>query len=202
MAVITSVALGVFLLCGSLNLYFVVRNCTAAGPRELLRSTIPLIGGIAGIIGFMGIAALQPYMWAPLVLDLGSAGFLTLTFPRIIKEWWQFSAPNLLREYRSTTDRTKTGTLRLYRSGVFVLRLDFHRPENERGIGQFSRLGTWQETAAGLMLVTRDGKSAELSRNVAGKPATLGVTVDFPTFQTDADFAIAGLTFAAAQDSA
>lgn len=201
MAVITYVALGIFLLCGSLNLYFVVRNCTAAGPKEVLRSTVPLIGGIAGIIGFVGVDALRPYAWTPLILDLGSVGFLLGTLPRIAKEKWQFSSFNLLREYRSTTDPTKTATLRLYRSGVFVLRLDFHRQENERGIGQFTRLGTWQETATGLKLVTRDGKLAELSRNDSGKSATLGVTVDFPTFQTDAELALTGLTFDEAQGS-
>ena len=199
MAVITCVALGIFLLCGSLNLYFVVRNCAAAGPKELLRSTVPLVGGIAGIIGFLGVDALKQYAWTPLVLDIGSAGFLVLTLPRIVKEWWQFSAFNLRQAYRSTTNPAKTATLRLYRSGVFVLRLDFHRQENERGINQFSRLGTWQETATGLKLMTRDGKSAELSRNGTGTPATLGVTVDFPTFETDAELALGGLTFTAAQ---
>ena len=199
MAVVTCIALGIFLLFGSLNLYFVVRNCTAAGPKELLRSTVPLIGGIAGIVGFMGVDTLKQYAWAPLILDIGSAGFLFLSLPRIFKEWWQFSAFNLQQEYRSTTVSAKTATLRLYKSGVFVLRLDFHRQENERGIGQFSRLGTWQKTATGLKLLTRDGKSAELSRNGAGEPATLGVTVDFPTFQTDAELALAGLTFTVAQ---
>jgi len=195
MAVITYAALGIFLLCSLLNLYFVGRNCTAAGPKELLRSTIPLAGGIAGIIGFLGIGALKPYAWTPLILDIGSAGFVFLTLPRIINEWWQFSAFNLLHEYRSTTVPAKTAALRLYKSKVFVLRLDFHRQENERGIGQFTRLGTWQETTTGLKLVTRDGKLAELTRDNAAKPAKLGVTVDFPTFQTDAELALTGLTF-------
>lgn len=202
MAAITYLALGIFLLCSSLNLYFVVRNCNAAGRKRLLRSTVPLIGGVAGIVGFMGIGALRPYAWTPLVLDIGSAGFLALTLPRRVKDWWQFSAINLLHEYRSTTDRSKTATLRLYRSGVFALRLDFHREEGERGIGQFTRLGKWKETATGLTLVTHDGKLAELSRNDPGKPAMLGVTVDFPTFQTDADLAITGLIFEEARGNA
>jgi len=85
---------------------------------------------------------------------------------------------------------------------VFVLRLDFHRAQNERGISQFNRSGTWQDTAAGLKLTTRDGKSAELSRNNGSQPSTLGVTTDFPTFQTDAELALAGLVFAEAPRNA
>ena len=202
MVIITYVALGIFLLLGSLNLYFVVRNSTAAGQNELLRSTVPLVGGIAGIIGFMSVDALRPYAWAPLILDVGSAGFLVSTLPRMAKERWQFSSFNLMREYRATGDAAKTGTLRLYKSGVFVLRLDFHRRENELGISQFTRVGTWQETAAGLKLATRDGKSAELGRQAGGQPAALGVTIDFPTFQTDAELALTGLVFNEVADGA
>lgn len=108
-----------------------------------------------------------------------------------------FSAADLLREYRSPRNAAKTGTLRLYKDGAFELLLNFQRAENELGIRQFSRTGTWRETATGLQLETGDGKSAELSRQQGSGPATLAVTSDFPTFQTDAELAIAGLVFMA-----
>jgi hypothetical protein len=191
-----AIGLGVFALFALLNLNLAIRGWKTARGDGALRSTIPLIGGIAGALGCLGFEALQPYAWAPLMLDPGSAGFLVLALPGIARERWRFSSFNLLREYRATGDGTKTGTLRLYKSGVFVLRLDFHRAENELGISQFSRVGTWQETTAGLKLMTRDGKSAELSRQGENHPATLAVASDFPTYQTDAELALAGLAFA------
>jgi hypothetical protein len=110
-----------------------------------------------------------------------------------------FSVDKLLREYRSPRAAAKTGTLRLYKSGTFELQLRFQRAENELGISQFSRTGTWRETAAGLQLVASDGKSAELGQQEGG-PTTLAVTSDFPTFETDADLAIAGLVFTATSE--
>jgi hypothetical protein len=197
-----SIALAVFALFALLNFNLAIRGWQAAREDGALRSTVPLIGGSAGALGCFGFESLQPYAWAPFLLDPGCAAFLVFGLPKIARERWQFSAFNLLREYRSTGSAAKAGTLRLYKKGKFVLRLDFHRVENERGISQFSRSGTWQETAAGLKLTTRDGKSAELSKNDSSPPATLGVTTDFPTFQTDAELALAGLVFAAISDHA
>lgn len=192
-----SIALAVFVLFTLLNFNLAIRGWLAAREDGALRSTVPLIGGIAGALGCFGFESLRPYAWAPFLVDPGCAAFLLFGLPKIAKERWQFSSFNLLQEYRSAGNAAKTGTLRLYKTGAFVLRLDFHRAENERGIGQFSRSGAWQETAAGLKLTTRDGKFAVLSRTNASPPATLGVTTDFPTFQTDAELALAGLVFAA-----
>jgi len=191
-----AVALGVFVVFALLNIIMTMRGWKAVREDGALRSTIPLIGGFAGALGCLGFEPLQRYAWVPLILDPGTAGYLAFGLPGIAKEWWQFSSFNLLREYRSTGKAAKTGTLRLYKTGVFVLRLDFHRAVNDLGISQFSRIGTWQETATGLKLLTRDGKPAELSRHDGSQSVTLGVTSDFPTFQIDAELALAGLVFA------
>ena len=202
MTAVTTVALGVFLLFGLLNLYLVVRNRNGANAVERLRSTVPLAGGIAGVIGFAEVDALRPYAWSPLILDLGATGFVGCTLLTIARDRWQLSSFNLLREYRAAGDGSKTGTLRLFKSGVFVLRLDFHRTQGELGISQFSRIGTWRDAATGLQLETRDGKSAELHQHDGRPPGTLEVASDFPTFATDAELALTGLTFAETAGSA
>lgn len=196
-AIAATIALGVFAVLAAINLYIAIRDWETSREAASYPSTVPLVGGIAGMAGCLAFAPLQPYAWAPLLLDAGTAGYLVLGLPSILKERWQFSSFNLLREYRATGIAAKTGTLHLYKSGLFTLRLDFHRTGDELGISQFTRVGAWQETATGLKLVTRDSKSAVLSREGDGQPATLSVTSDFPTFQIDAELALAGLVFTA-----
>lgn len=200
--VAASIALGVFVLFAALNLYIVVRDWKAEQEGKTHQSTIPLIGGIAGALGCLGFEMLQPYAWAPLVLDIGTPAFLLFRLPAIAKEKWQTSSLNLLRAFSATDGRTKTATLRLYRSGTFVLRLNFQREQNERGIMQFTRTGIWRETAAGIALATHDEKHAEMSWRNSAIPAILEVTTDFPTFQADAELALAGLAFTEVTGSA
>ena len=193
------VALGVFAVLAAINSYVLIRDWKTSRETGGYPSTVPLIGGLAGLAGCLWYTPLQPYAWAPLVLDPGTAGFLLLGLPSLVKERWQFSSYNLLREFRTSGSVAKSGTLRLYKVGLFVLRLDFHRTGNELGISQFTRIGAWEETTAGLKLLTRDGKSAELSRSDNSQPPTLEVTSDFPTFQIDAELALAGLVFTEAR---
>ncbi len=121
--------------------------------KKCFRSSIPLVGGLFGVVGFYQIPALSKWCWVALLLDYGSIEFL-LALPKVAKELWQTSRINLVREFAGRADR-KEVKIRLYKAGVFVIKHQFSRARNEPGLLSASDIGTWSEEDKGLALTLR-----------------------------------------------
>jgi hypothetical protein len=101
-------ALALFVLVAALNWFIFLRNYVK---REQYVSMIPLIGGLAGCVGCALVSDLRVYAWAPLLLDPATLMHL-LALPFILKEVWQTSRFNLVREYEASGAGKTVVTLR------------------------------------------------------------------------------------------
>ncbi len=133
------VGVSVFVVFATLNAFILVRNSIK---HDRYVSMIPLIGGLSGFLGCLALPTLRYYAVAPLILDVGTATALVWGLPYMLKEMWQTSRYNLLREFIGFTNR-KTIRLQLVRHGIFTLKQDFERAPGELGIIACSTIGEW-----------------------------------------------------------
>ncbi len=141
---------------------FVVLNalsCYRTHIRKHFRSSIPLVGGLFGVVGFYQIPALSKWCWVALLLDYGSVEFF-LVLPRVAKELWQTSRINLIREFAGRSG-AKEVKIRLYKAGVLIIKHQFSRARNEPGLLTSSAIGTWSKEDRGFTL-TLGGDSIRL----------------------------------------
>ena len=115
-------------------------------------SAIPFFGAAFLGLGMLIIPSTRPYAWSALVLDYGTLAFL-LASPKLAREAWNTSRFNLLFEYLGTAGM-KTVHLRLFRQGIFTIRLQLHRPPGETGLVGTGTSGTWQHDGKSLKLAT------------------------------------------------
>ena len=89
---------------------------------EKSNSTVPFIGGIFLVFGFLLIPSLHPIGWLAFVLDYG---FLTgiIGLPVLFREIWSMSPFNLLHELRSV-GKSPAITIKLYRDGAAMFSMD------------------------------------------------------------------------------
>lgn len=87
-------------------------------------STIPLIGGLSGCIGFLLLPKLRAYALLPLILDVGTASFIYAA-PKIFDELSQTSRFNLLKEYVGRKSGQKTVTIKLFKQSIFTIEQSF-----------------------------------------------------------------------------
>jgi hypothetical protein len=135
------------------------RSCYCTHFRKRFTSSIPLFGGLCGAVGFYQIPALRKWCWIAMLVDYGSIEFL-LALPKVVKEFWQISRINLLREFASKAGE-KEVNIRLHKAGVFTIKHQFSRAKNEPGLLASSDIGSWSE-ADGALVLTLRGDSVKL----------------------------------------
>lgn len=154
------------------------------------QSPVPLLGAAMLGAGMLLLPAARPYAWSALLLDYGTLAVL-LAAPKLGRELWSTSRVNLLHEYVSETDR-ETVHLRLFRRGVFTLRLNLHRPPGECGLVSTGMIGTWQREGARLTLRTEHEEAVwEVVRERAGE--VLRQSAGFDSWERSVELSLAGL---------
>ena len=137
-------------------------------------------------------SSLRPYAWSAVLLDCGTLAFL-IASPRLAREAWNTSRFSLLFEYLGTAGM-KTVHLRLFRRGMFTIRLQLHRPPGETGLVGTGTIGTWQ----------RDGKSVKLATEretaafdvIQTKPTELlRQSTGFPSWEKSQELSLANIDF-------
>lgn len=139
------------------------------------RSPIPFVGALFLGAGLFVLPATRPFCWAALIVDWGTLEAFRV-LPRIVRELRATRAGNLEAEYQAAAGNTRV-ILRLYRSGVFILRLEIKRPPGELGLTGCGATGPWRregprlflksESEAGTLELAADPASGEL-RSSAG----------------------------------
>jgi hypothetical protein len=117
-------------------------------------SSIPLLGGLFGVVGFLQIPELKNWCWVAVLVDYGSINFL-LALPKITKELWQTSRVNLVREFAGK-DGGKEVRIRLYKAGVFTIKHSFTRAKDELGLIASSDIGSWSKMEGVIVLALRN----------------------------------------------
>lgn len=130
--------------------------------KKRFASSIPLLGGFFGVVGFSQIPALRKWCWVAVLVDYGSIELL-LALPKVAKEFWQTSRINLIREFAGK-DSGKEVKIRLYKAGIFTVKHQFSRARNEPGLLASSAIGSWFEADGALVLHLR-GDSIPLRQN-------------------------------------
>ncbi len=155
-------------------------------------SAVPLIGTAFLGLGLALLPATRPWCWAAVLVDAGTLQLLR-ALPVIIREQRRTSASQLLMEYRAADD-TRTVTLRLYRTGAFVLRLERALPRGSPGLNVRSDTGTWRREDAELHLQT-DGESGSLLVSPTPSGDTLRFHAPLPSWESVPETALGPLEF-------
>lgn len=156
--------------------------------KKRFTSSIPLIGGLFGLVGFYRIPALRKWCWVAVLVDYGSI-VLLLALPKISKELWQTSRLNLVREF-AARDGAKEVKVRLYKARVFTIKHQITRPKGELGLLTSSDIGTWSEGDEGPVLTLRDDSIVLRQRGAIWK-----VDRSFSHYPKDGDLEIQHLDF-------
>ena len=121
-----------------------------------LHSPVPLVGALVLGAGLALLAPTRHYAWAAILADYGTLALL-VALPMLVREVWKTRRFNLAAEYRGERG-TLSARVRLYRSGVCVIRYDLRRTPGEVGMTGTGRVGTWSQD--GQRLVVRVGEEA------------------------------------------
>lgn len=161
-AMTVALLIGIFGLLAFLNLSCFVSTYVTGK----YSSTVPLIGGLSGCIGFLLLPKLRAYAVLPLILDVGTA-ILLLAAPKICRELWQTSRFNLLKEYVGRKSGQKNVTIKLFKRGILIVEQSFvgnkiYRADNV-SLVHMSNLGKWAE------------RECKLEFQIAGKKALFAI---------------------------
>src|SRR5262245_9068314 len=146
---IAGLFIGVFGLFAALNAFIVIRNLRS----EKYISSFPIVGGMAGVAGFLLTPSLRKYAWAPLLLDYGTVSVI-IAIPKLIRELWQISDFNLVREYIACDDRREI-RLRFHKANIFTIRIKIKRQVGELGLVELNTSGDWRQDGGALFLEIR-----------------------------------------------
>lgn len=155
-------------------------------------SAIPLFGAAFLGLGMLIIPSTRPYAWSALILDYGTLAFL-LASPKLAREAWDTSRFNLLVEYLGSAG-IKTVRLRLFRRGIFTIRLQLHRPPGETGLVDAGACGTWQHEGKSLKLATEQ-ETATFDLIRGGAAESLKQSAGFPSWEKSQDLSLANIDF-------
>jgi len=144
---IAALLVGVFAVLAALNAFIVIRNLRS----EKYVSPFPIVGGVAGFAGFLLTRSLRIYAWAPLILDYGTAVVIFYGFPKTIRECWQISDFNLVREYIACEDHREI-RLRFHKDNIFTIRIKIKRQAGELGLVELNISGEWRQDGGALFL--------------------------------------------------
>lgn len=130
--------------------------------KKKFTSSIPLVGGLFGLVGFIQIPQLRKWCWIALLVDYGSVDLL-LALPKVVRELWQTSSINLVNEFVGR-DGGKEVKITLYKAGVFVIKHNFTRRKDEPGLLRSSEIGSWRE-ADGAIILTLQSEPVPLRQH-------------------------------------
>jgi hypothetical protein len=155
-------------------------------------SAVPLLGAVLLGTGMFLLPATRPFCLIAVVIDYGTLALL-LASPRLVREVWSTSKFNLVSEYLGQAGM-KTVYLRLFRRGVFTIRLQLHRPAGERGLVGTGTVGRWQRD--GTRLTLRTEQESAVFDVVRGAPdEVLGQSVGFQSWEGSDELSLAGIEF-------
>ena len=138
------------------------------------------------------IPTTRPYAWTAPILDYGTLAFL-LASPGLIREFWNTSRFNLLCEYLGQAG-IKTVYLRLFRRGIFTIRLELQRPPGEVGLIGTGTIGTWKREGAHLMLASgRETAAFDVIRDAPTE--VLRQSTGFPNWEKSNELSLGGIDF-------
>jgi hypothetical protein len=155
-------------------------------------SAVPLLGAALLGAGMFGLPATRPYCWIALIVDYGTLAML-FALPRLVQEIWATSRFNLLGEYLGQTGR-KNVSLRLFRHGIFTIRLELNRPSGECGIVGRGTIGTWQRDGKRLTLLVEQ-ESAVFDVMGDAPKEKLRQSVGFPSWENSHEISLANIDF-------
>ena len=156
-------------------------------------SAVPLFRAALLGAGMFILPATRDYCWVALIVDYGTLSLL-LACPRLFQELWGTSRFNLVHEYVGKAGM-KTACLRLFRRGIFTIRLELHRPSGECGLAGAGTIGTWQREGGRLTLSTgRESAVFDVVRDAATE--MLRQSTGFPSWESDHDHSLAEIDFA------
>ncbi len=179
-----------FVVLATINAFIFVRNLIK---QDHCVSMVPLIGGLSGCLGCLALPPLRYYAVAPLVLDVGTAAFLVLGLPFVLKDMWRTCRCNLLSEYVGFARRKKV-YLRLFRYGIVTLKQNYDREPGEPGIVGRSTIGKWSQENGQLRL--RINGEEAVNRIIAGdEQTTLHQTAGFRAYEENKDLALGEVQF-------
>lgn len=155
-------------------------------------SPVPLLGGVLLGAGAWLSAGPRWLAFVAPLLDYGTLAVLQ-ALPRLARELWSTSAFNLLSEFRAESG-PRTIRLRLFRRGVFTMRLEIRRGPSELGLTSAGSIGSWHRSASGLKLEM--GKEVAIFENINdAAPCRLRHVSGFASWETDQDRTMVGLDF-------
>jgi hypothetical protein len=156
-------------------------------------SSVPLVGAILLGAGMFMLPSSRRYCWGAVILDYGTLVFLAAS-PALLREAWSTSSFNLVCEYLGQA-AGKTAHLRLFRRGIFTMRLELRRLPGESGLAGSGQIGTWRREGSQLTLQIK-GESA-VFEVVADTPTEiLRQSVGFPSWEGSEDLSLSKINFA------
>ncbi len=155
-------------------------------------SAVPFVGAALLGAGMLMLPTTRAYTWTALILDYGTLAFL-LASPRLIREVWSTSHINLICEYLGEKGM-KTVHLRLFRRGIFTIRLRLDRPPGECGLTSTGTIGTWQREGARLELHTE--RESAVFDVIRDRPTeVLRQSAGFTTWESSHELSLANIEF-------
>lgn len=135
------------LLLGGLISFFNWYSIYASRKSGKSVSSVPLIGAIFLVLGFLGYRQTRSYAWLGVIIDYGTLS-LIYVLPRLICEAWKTSSVNLLHRFTVENDGRYTD-IRLFRNSVFTIRC-VHKPAvpcNDYGalVQSYHFIGKWHQ---------------------------------------------------------
>ncbi len=155
-------------------------------------STVPLIGAVLLGGGMFILPATRSYCWSALFLDYGTLALL-LAFPNLFREFWSTRRFNLVSEYLGQAEK-KTACLRLFKNGVFTIRLQLSRPPNECGLVNVGTTGKWQRDGNRIKLSTKE-ESASFEVIHDAPIESLRQSLGFVSWENKDEMSLAGIEF-------
>lgn len=175
----------------TLGAVFILINARAFFSTHVLKqfvSSVPLLGALFGTMGLLQLPQTRKWAWIPILLDYGTIRLL-LSVPKIAKELWDTSRFNLVKELVSKEEK-RTVTLRLYKSGAFVIEYAFKLDPDEQGLLGKSDLGIWRQ-GEGIISLTLGSDRIEL---VQWGPVWKAED-EFSTYEANEALKMAGVEF-------
>jgi hypothetical protein len=161
-------------------------------------SGVPLVGATLLGAGLFILPTSRHYCWSAIFLDCGTLALLA-AFPVLAREAWSTSRFNLVCEYIGQA-ATRTVHLRLFRRGIFTIRLEVRRLPAEGGLTSAGQIGTWRREGAQLTLRVK-GESA-LFEAIADAPTEmLRQSVGFPSWERHTDLSLSKVEFVVTQNN-
>jgi hypothetical protein len=161
-------------------------------------SPVPLVGATLLGAGMFILPTCRRYCWSAIFLDYGTLALLA-AFPVLAREAWSTSTFNLMCEYLGQAD-TRTVHLRLFRRGIFTIRLEVRRSPGECGLTSAGQIGTWRRKGSQLTLQVK-GESALFEAIGDAPTEMLRQSLGFPSWESSTDLSLSEVDFVITQNN-